>query len=246
VRLDLYLHPKQSNTVLREKLYAALRQKLAYAKALTTRVREDWQDLRAFYEQKGFIEVERQWESRLDVTVFDPQPFRSVLDKAQAAGIVFKTLADVMTETLEPVKAIQCLMYQTITQDLLPSVPFAEPLEIWDFDTWLERYWHAPERCFESVFMAFAKDEFVGMSELYQAEDVTKLKNGLTAVKEKHRRKGIATSLKLKAALYAKSKGIKEIVTTNHSINRPMLAINEAMGFVKDPAWIRLKKEINS
>jgi len=41
---------------------------------------------------------------------------------------------------------------------------------------------------------------------------------------------------------YARAHGIREIKTWNDQRNQPMLRINEAMGFVKQPAWIEMRK----
>ncbi len=51
-----------------------------------------------------------------------------------------------------------------------------------------------------------------------------------------------ALALKLQAAHYAKAQGGRVIVTQNHTTNRPMLGLNETLGFVRQPAWITLKK----
>jgi len=51
-------------------------------------------------------------------------------------------------------------------------------------------------------------------------------------------------ALKLRAVAYAKERGFREIRTWNDSINRPMLAINEALGFAKQPAWITFGKDL--
>lgn len=241
VRIDLYLHPEKVDKALRIELYDYLTSKLVTASAFITRVREDWINLRDFFEVQGFAELERMWESKLDVQAFDATLFQAALAKAEAAGITFRTLADLPNNEIT-----QRLVYQTVAQELLGSVPTAEPLNIWPFETWLERYWNSPARNPESAFLAFSGSEFVGICELYKSDDPKKLKNGITAVKKAYQRQGIAMSLKLKAAKYAKQQGAKEIATQNHSINQPMLAINEAMGFKKDPAWIRLKKEVSS
>jgi predicted GNAT superfamily acetyltransferase len=68
----------------------------------------------------------------------------------------------------------------------------------------------------------------------------------LTAVLRDERGKGIAMALKLRTIEYARTQGLRELRTWNASINRPMLAINEALGFVKQPAWITFGKDLSA
>lgn len=52
------------------------------------------------------------------------------------------------------------------------------------------------------------------------------------------RGKGLAMALKLETVRYAQRLGVDHIKTWNDQKNRPMLAINEVMGFARQPAWI--------
>ncbi len=239
-RLEFYLEPAFTTRELRKALYQSALQSLKpHADALSTRIREDQLQWLSFLEGQGFSEIERQWASTLHLRTLDSRQFQPYLDRAQAGGFHFKTVAD-----LEDSLTTARLLYDLITQELLPDVPFAEPLIIWPFETWLERIWHSPRLNKASWFLVFGAEECIGVSELYKTDDPEVMATGLTAVKRAYRRKGLALSLKLLGIRYAQAHGVTRIQTVNHSINLSMLAINEALGFVKDPAWIRLKKAL--
>lgn len=242
LKLELNLHPSYSNTARQRQL---LEMGVAEAvehrpSALFVTVRENWPGWLELLEAEGFRELERQWPSYLDLTSFDPAPFESAFAKAEAADVHFGTLAE-LPDTLETQRQV----YEAVAHVLLPGVPFAEPLEIWDFETWQTRAWNNPNLLREGYFLAWHGDTIIGVSQLYKTSEPDKLSTGLTAVREAYRRKGVAMSLKLKAIAFAYSYGAAQITTSNHSINRPMLSINEALGFVKAPAWVTLKKELS-
>ncbi len=122
------------------------------------------------------------------------------------------------------------------------DVPFTEPLNIWPFAVWQERFWRNPARRPGGFFLAFHGAELIGVSELREGPRPDWLGTGLTGVKRAYRGQGVAFALKLRAAQYAKAAGVRVVTTQNHTGNRAILAINEALGFVKEPAWLRLKR----
>lgn len=205
---------------------------------LIAREREDWPEATFFLSQQ-FTEYDRMWASSLDVTIFSAEPFQHFLQRTQDADITFRTLSEFPHTDLEFRKRWYDLM---IT--LLRDVPSATPFIPWSFETWLTRTPTNPMLLPEGYFLALDGEEFVGVSELWKGNRPKTLQTGLTGVKQSYRRKGIAQSLKLKAVEFAKTYGAQFIRTNNHIINRPMLSINEAMGFVKEPAWVNLKKEM--
>ncbi len=177
------------------------------------------------------------WESRLELAGFTPERLRSVA-RASAAGITIKTLADLPDD-----ETTQRLLYRTITE-LLGDAPFSEPLNIRLLEVWRERFWRSSARRPEGFLLAFHGSELVGVSELREGPRPDWLGMGLTGVKRAYRGRGVAFALKLCAAQYAKEVGVEVISTRNHTGNRAMLAINEALGFTKKPAWVRLKKTL--
>jgi RimJ/RimL family protein N-acetyltransferase len=180
------------------------------------------------------------WESRLTLASFEATPFVGALERAAASGVVIRTLAD-----LPEGEATQRRLYEAVVA-LLGDVPFHEPLNIWPFEVWQRRFWPHPSRRPQSFFLALDGDAIVGMSELRKVAQAEWLGTGLTGVKRAYRRKGIALALKLSAAQHAKEAGFAVISTQNHTTNRAMLSINEALGFVKEPAWVKLEKDLSS
>jgi GNAT superfamily N-acetyltransferase len=71
------------------------------------------------------------------------------------------------------------------------------------------------------------------------------LYQGLTGVRREYRGKGVAMALKLKTIEYAQRHGYAVIKTWNESNNVGMLAINEKLGFVRQPAWVTFAKEFS-
>ena len=92
--------------------------------------------------------------------------------------------------------------------------------------------------------MALDGDTIAGVSGLEEGSAPDKLSTGLTGVMRDYRRRGVALALKVRAASYAREAGFRSISTHNHTTNRVMLSLNEALGFVREPAWIGLKKDL--
>lgn len=99
----------------------------------------------------------------------------------------------------------------------------------------------------EGVFVAVAPDGgWVGLSELHLpiATRPGTLHNGLTGVLPEWRGHGVALALKLAAARAALERGFTHSRTGNHSVNRPMLAVNGRLGFVREGARITLRRDV--
>ncbi len=220
-------------------LWDFLHKQLQFVKpeTLITMVTETWPEYK-FYNSKGFTVYDRMWASNLDVTTFDSQPFERYLEKSERAGIQVKTLAEFPHHE----DSFRRNWYALIIE-LLQSVPSADPTVPWSYETWLVRTPVNPNLLPEGYFFALDGEEIIGMSELAKSYRAKTLQTGLTGVKVLHRRKGIAQTLKIRAAQFAKDHGVQFIRTNNHHINHPMLSINEAMGFVKEPARLFLKKD---
>jgi len=105
-----------------------------------------------------------------------------------------------------------------------------------DYCKWVfESRYYLPEGHFVAIDKSTG--QYVALSTLWKT-DGDYLQTDLTGTRRAYRRKGLALAPKLKAIRFAQAYGTKEIRTGNETGNRAMLAINEALGFVKQPAWI--------
>jgi GNAT superfamily N-acetyltransferase len=85
----------------------------------------------------------------------------------------------------------------------------------------------------------------VGYTGLWLSEaHPAKVFTGLTGVVRSHRRKGIATALKVHGFSRAKEHGARWIETDNEEKN-PMFELNMRLGFKPTPAWTEYRRQFN-
>ena len=235
------LHVRTADTALWERLERVGQGTLRPLSptVLHTTVREDWPEYRRLSGQ-GWQEHERMWMSFLDLTGFDAAPFEVHRQRAQKAGIQVATPADLGWDGSE---GMQRRLYELVIE-LLADVPTTDPVIPWPFEVWQRRIVQEVFRP-DGPLIAVQDGEWIGMTELYQPHSALPgtLRQGLTGVRRAWRGRGVAWTLKLTAAERAKKQGWQRVLTGNHVGNREMLGINEAMGFLKEPARVVLKRD---
>jgi len=242
--LDLWVLPERRRrghgTALYDTGIRLLRDRNALA--VTSGVKESMTDGVDFIRKRGWREVKRDWESRLRVDGFDFAKFASADERIAKEGIRITTLADELARDRNASRAA----YE-LTDVLRRDVPAIDPATEETFEEWNERHGlESPSFLPDAFFIAIDRDgRWLGMSNLErQISDPTFVWQGLTGVRREARGRGIAMALKLRTVSYAQKMGVDHIKTWNDQTNRPMLAINEAMGFEKEPAWIAFELKL--
>ena len=209
---------------------------------LTSNTREDRPGAVRFLEKRGFRQVMRYPRSLLQVADFDPQPYAALLEMVQASGIELITVVELRNSDPEWLQHF----YDLTELQIMPDVPLPDPYTPPSLAKFEERFIQHPNFAPEMLFIARDGEQWVGMSGLHKP-DVYKglLHTGLTGVLASHRRRGIATALKVTAITHAQALGAARIETDNEEKN-PMYYLNMQLGFEPQPAWIDYHNQLTS
>jgi GNAT superfamily N-acetyltransferase len=243
--LSLDVHPARQRqgigSALYERLLGLVRGREGVALRATTQ--ESRQAAVDFLLHREFAELQRYWESRLDVAGFDAAAFATAEARAAQQGITITTLAAELAREGESESLLRAL-YE-MESAAFRDVPFPDPPTVAPFDEWREWVLHSPGGLRDAYFLARDGERFVGVSNMNRNEaQPGVIFQGFTGVIREYRGKGVAMALKLRTVRYAREHGYREIRTGNNTRNRPMLRINEAMGFQKQPVWIEFEKAL--
>lgn len=242
--MDVQVLPRERGRGHGSALYVQVLEGIRPFDPLTLRgfLREDMKPGLRFLARRGFQEEMRAWESRLEVPSFDPAPYAGLEERLKAQGIVIRTLRDLEHDPQRDEKLYE--LHWLADQDM----PAPEPPTRIPYEVFLGRVLKNPNLLPDGYFLAVdeadgeagAGGHYVGVSNLWRSREDGELYTGDTGVLRAHRRRGIALALKVRAISFARARGVRIIKTWNESRNRPMLSINERLGYLKQPSWINV------
>jgi mycothiol synthase len=209
------------------------------ARCLESFARETEPETVAFLEERGFRERMRTWEMRLDLARCDPAPFAHYHDRARSAGVIITTLGDEYARDPSALRRAYEL-HNAVLADIPSPVPFTPP----PFEHYLRSTVDSPRALLDAYFIAKIGDRYVGEANLQRPSIGSALYHNVTGVLRPYRGRGIAMALKLATIAYGRAHGYTEIRTWNETNNTGMLAINDRLGFVRQPAWITFEKTL--
>ena len=213
-------------------------------RGLKTSVREDKDQRMSWLQERGFTYLMRFPISKLQVADFDFEPYEGHIKGVENSG--YKILSLDFLQAHDP-EWHQKLYDAWVEIDLdVPSPDPPRPAPVEEFDKMLRHPAVAPDGWAVAVVAdgnAFADlGPYVGISINNAPKSDPKMWSiWLTGVRRAHRRKGLATALKLRSIEWARERGIKEFETGNEE-NNPMYQINMMLGFKPEPAWQEWEK----
>jgi mycothiol synthase len=237
------IHPDYANQGIEEQIYQYLldflsEQTLA-PKFLVTMVREDRTDRVNFWTSHGFEIMMRAPQSELVVTDYDFSYFDETLGRVANQGINLFTMTELQQRDPDWLRHYYELFWLIVND--VPSADKRTPLP---FENWRKRIIDGPDLLPDANFFALDGNHWVGVSNLRRdLGNAENLNVGVTGILPSHRRKGIATALKLKTIQYAVAHNVVTIRTGNEE-NNPMYNLNLALGFKSKPAWLSLRKTL--
>jgi GNAT superfamily N-acetyltransferase len=203
------------------------------ATILCTHVLDSDATSKPFAEKRGFCLDHHIFESTLDLHTFDESRFAGLVESVEAAGIHFFSLADA-GDTREARHKLWEVNYQTVMDDpgTLGTFPDSDELDnIFNIATWFRP---------DGQILAADGDRYVGLGAVGHYKETNSAYNMMTGVLADYRGRKIAQALKLLGIRKAKSWGVDYIRTNNESLNAPMLAINQKLGYVPQPGLYRM------
>jgi RNA polymerase sigma factor (sigma-70 family) len=213
-----------------ELLLDRLMNDLGEAQAITVSCRQYASELEliTLLKSRGFEEVSRILDLRLNAGKADVSRFMPLLKQVEDQGISISTFAEERTRDPQCVEKLYELT-TLLSQDDPARGPLTPPgYNAREALMWLEMPYVLPS----GYFIAKHGDKYVGVSDVSLFEAVPGgLTQGFTGVKHDYRRRGLATALKVRGIVYAQSNGYQIIQSFNKPEQCAIRALNEKLGF---------------
>lgn len=216
-------------------LYEAARAAIADAQPnwLIAYAHEGDPDSDRFLRRRGYESVDRELEQVLEFARFDPAAFEPVRRRAIEHGIAVRTLPELGADPDWEARL------RALSNELDGYVPSSTPTTDLTPDLFRQHVLENPHLIPEAFLVATAAGDYIGLHNLWRSElGDDRIEIGITAVQPAHRRKGVATLLKLRGLEWAKAHGIASLRTWNAATNVGMLAINRELGFEPVAVWL--------
>jgi mycothiol synthase len=209
------------------------------AERLWSNCREDQDYSIRFLERAGFHSFGLRFESMLDLTTFDERPFVSAIDRAQAAGFEFTTLAAERLINSEADRLLYELDHETGREVPWPG---GVRMEL-TYAQFRQRLLDRPDCDPSAILIAKQRGQWAGLT-IVEFEKNQRAQTAMTGVRSAYRRQGLALALKLLSFRLMKERGCTQTITQNDTANPPILHLNEKLGYQKRPGNLMWSKPV--
>ena len=236
--VELCVHPDAQRRGLGRLLWDALEREFHQLKmrSVTVQVSEDHASGLHFAAERGFVEVKRDFESRLNVKTFDSSRFATLEAALSERGV-----------RLESWQALDSAAFRlelhAVFSAVRLDVPRSAPATPISFAFFEQHSLSDAELLWDASFVAVKDSQIVGFTGAYSSGAEGVADQWLTAVTREARGQQVALALKVKQLEALQKLGFNAVRTDNDTRNAAMLAVNAKLGFERQVAVLQLEKD---
>lgn len=236
--LELCVHPDAQGRGIGRILWSAVEQELHRLAMLgvTAQVSQDHAIGLHFASERGFKEIKRDFESRLDVQTFDSSRFLALEAELAQRGVTLRSWRALDSTAFR----LELHQVFSIARLDVPRSAAATPISFAFFE---RNILGDAEFLWDASFAALKDNQIVGFTGAYRSGAGGMADQWLTAVTREARGQRVALALKVRQLEALKSLGFQAVRTDNDTRNAPMLAVNARLGFERQVAVLLLQKE---
>lgn len=237
--MNIFVHPEHEQKGMGKLLYNYMEELLLPRNPvkITSEVWEPHIQSIRFLKRRGFELAATEKECRIDLQKYDPKVNREKIDRILKSGFHLITLSQFRQKDKEADKKIW-----EFEREVAPDMPWTDEITVQDFPVYKEQVLQHPKFEPRAWLLALKGDEIAGLNNLWKSNVKKEMNNGLTGVRRKYRRQGVATALKHTNLKWAKNEEFHSVKTENESTNNGMLNINIEAGFEFIPSWLYFEK----
>jgi mycothiol synthase len=236
--VELCVQPDAQGRGIGRLLWNALERELLQLAMLsvTVQVSEDHVWGLRFASERGFKEIKRDFESRLNVQSFDSGLFAALETALAERGVALRTWRELDSA------AFRLELHEVFSVARL-DVPRGVPATPISFSFFERNILEDAELLWDASFVALKAGHMVGFTGAYNGGAQGVSDQWLTAVIREARGQQIALALKVRQLEALRKLGFTAVRTDNDTRNAPMLAVNARLGFERQVAVLLLEKD---
>jgi GNAT superfamily N-acetyltransferase/RimJ/RimL family protein N-acetyltransferase len=240
----LYVKPDQRRQGIGGKLYNDLLRTVSQpgVKRLRVMVPDTDPNDKAFAERRGFVEKTHHFGMQLNLKTFNDRPFDAVIAKLKNEGFQFTSM-----EELGNTEEAQRKLYR-LNDATSKSTPGTEGESPWlSFEDFQKNVcqtdWYIPAG--QKVVIDTTTGAWAAMSAITRFKDTDYAYNLMTGVDIPFRGRKLGQAVKVTAIRFAREVLKVDKVRTHHNMfNKPMIAIDQKLGYVMLPGTFRMEKNL--
>jgi GNAT superfamily N-acetyltransferase len=238
----IIVKPQQRRHGAGKRLYEDLEQsaKSAGIQRLEVSIRDNRPECLSFALSCGFKERTHSLGMELDLSSFNQHIYDETITKLKSEGFYFTSMAE-LGNTEEAQRKLYALNNMTGLE-----TPGSEGMQFWlDFEDFQKKVcqsnWYKPAG--QMVVIDTTTGDWAAMSAITRFEGAENAYNLHTGVDKRYRNRKLAQAVKALALHYARQElGVTIVRTNNNSINLPMIAINQKLGYLPAQGSYTLEK----